>query len=328
VDDRWSYNDLRAVVVENAFLRLVLLPELGGKIWSLEYRPESHEWLWHNPRIAPERSGFGSAFDDHWSGGADTFFPTCYPSAVDGVAIPDAGEWWSIPWRYGVTVDEEGARVVMRAGGRILPVEAERTLTLGHQDHHLRLDFSIRNVGHAPIPFLLGFHPALAVEEGLRLHLPAGEVSVDESSGGTMGRVGQRYSWPWLPVGDALVDMGRTRGAGAGQYGGHFLFPRDGRVWWALTLPEKGIGLGCRASGEFRGLWLWQVYGGWRGYHHIAVEPWSGYPITLDQAVAAGSATWLAPQEHFTAHLTLVAFRGQGEVVEVTEAGRVVWSDR
>ncbi len=32
-------------------------------------------------------------------------------------------------------------------------------------------------------------------------------------------------------------------------------------------------------------LWMWLVYGGWRGYHHVIVEPWTSYPNTLAGAV-------------------------------------------
>lgn len=324
VDDRWAYNGLRTIVMENSLLRLVIVPEVGGKIMSLEYRPRAREWLWRNPRIPLERAGFGASFDDHWSGGADVFFPTCYPCQLDGVRVPDSGEWWSIPWHYDTIVDGEGATVVLSAGGRIWPVEARRTVSLGHGAQHVRLGFEIRNVGHAPLPFLLGFHPALSVRAGAWLHLPAGEVQVDESSGGSMGQVGQRYRWPRLLTADGLeVDMRRTRGREAGQYGGHFFFPDDGIVWWALTDPVEGVGLGCRASEAFRGLWLWQVYGGWRGYQHLAVEPWTSHPITLADAVTAGTADWLQPGESFQADLVLVAFEGTGEVIGVDATGAV-----
>jgi len=323
-DNRWAYNGLKAVVLENRFLRLTVLPEAGGKLLSLEDRAERREWLWRNPRIAPERASVGDSFDDHWSGGADTFFPTCYPCSVDGLDIPDSGEWWNVPWEDSTHEDEAAVRLELRAGGRVFPVESLRRISLGHDARHLRVDFSIRNVGHAPLPFLIGFHPALQVVPGSRIHLPPGTAQVDESSGGSMGHVGQRYRWPMLPVaGGDSVDMGVVRGPEAGQFAGHFLFPDAGRAFWALTDPGGGAGLGLWASEAFTGLWLWQVYGGWRGYYHVALEPWTGHPITLSQAVEAGTACWIKPDAQFHASIVLVCFRGFSEVLQITEAGDV-----
>ena len=41
--------------------------------------------------------------------------------------------------------------------------------------------------------------------------------------------------------------------------------------------------------------WLWQVYGGWRGHHHLALEAWTSHPMDLDGALAVGSARTLDP---------------------------------
>lgn len=323
-DARWAYNGLAAVLLENRHLRLVVLPEAGGKLHALEDRATAREWLWRNPRIAPERAAIGASFDSHWSGGADAFFPTCYPCTVDGLAIPDSGEWWNVPWRHEVSQDASGVTITLRSGGRVYPVESRRTFHLPHDARHVRLGFSVRNVGNARLPFLLGFHPALEVRPGARIHLPQGTVRVDETSGGTMGNVGQTYRWPDLPLpGGSLADMGLVRPPDAGVFGGHFLFPDGGRAFWAVTDPAGGPGLGLAASQEFTGLWLWQVYGGWRGYHHVALEPWTGHPITLSRAVEAGTARWLDPGAEFTAGLTLTCFAGLGTVTDVLESGAV-----
>ncbi|MDA8346933.1 MAG: hypothetical protein M0Z66_15935 [Thermaerobacter sp.] len=304
-DGRWAYNGLQAVVLENAQLRAVVLPEAGAKLYALEDRAAAREWLWHNPRIAPERSQIGATFDNHWSGGADAFFPTCYPCSVDGVAIPDSGEWWSVPWQPDVHEDATGVTLEMTAGGRVYPVISRRSYRLSHAGRELQLGFHIQNVGHAQLPFLLGFHPALALRPGGRIVLPDGVAQVDETSDGTMGAVGQRYAWPLLETASGPSDMSCVRGPEVGQFAGHYLFPSGGKIHWSVWDPDGGPGLSLTASPEFTGVWLWQVYGGWRGYHHVALEPWSGYPITLSDAVAQGSARVLAPGEEFTASLTL-----------------------
>jgi galactose mutarotase-like enzyme len=330
LDDRWQLAGVPVVILENRWLRLVVAPSLGAKLVSLEHRPAGREWLWRNPRIELAAAPFGAPFDDHWAGGADAFFPTCYPCEWQGVRVPDSGEWWSIPWRWQPLADRDGAGtgtgIALAAGGRVWPVMAERTVVLADDAPVVRLGFRIANVGSERVPYLLGFHPALAVAPGCRIHLPDGRVRVDEGDGKRLGRPGLTYRWPNLVLDSGeRVDVGLVPDAGVASYGGHFLFPDDPQsVWWAVTDAASGVGLGLHASTPpFAGLWLWQVYGGWRGYYHVALEPWSGYPLTLDQAVVAGGARWLEPGEEVRAEVTLVAFDGTGVVVGVDRNGRI-----
>jgi galactose mutarotase-like enzyme len=307
-------------------MRLVVLPELGGKIYSLEYRPKSHEWLWQNPRISPQSVGFGSVFDDQWSGGIDVLFPSCYASHWNGESVPDSGEWWSIPWRYRIEQMEDAASVELFAGGRIWPVEAHRTISLEAGSQVVTLGVSLINVGSATLPFLLGFHPALHIEPGYRIDLPSGQGTVGESSGPGLGKPGQEYEWPLLSIPSAsrngVRDMRSVPGPEAGVYGGHYFKPANGELWWALTDTERSIGLGMAApASDFQGLWMWQVYGGWRGYYHLALEPWTAFPITLHEAVEQGTANWLPPGETFSTEIKLISYSGVKAVRRVTAEG-------
>lgn len=326
LDDRWQLSGIPVVVLENRSLRATVAPAVGGKLVGLEHRPSGRQWLWRNDRVELATAAFGAAFDDHWSGGVDVFFPTCYACTWEGARVPDSGEWWSIPWRW-QPLDAVGqAGITMRAGGRIWPVVVERTVSLADDGPLLRLAFRIRNVGHAPVPYLLGVHPALAVTPGCRIHLPAGTVRVDEAGGERLGRPGMHYRWPHLTLGDgSVVDVGAVPGPDQGTFAGHFLFPDDPTdLWWAVTDPSLDVGLGLHASSPpFSGIWLWQVYGGWRGYYHLAVEPWSGYPITLETAVEKGGAAWLRPGEEVTARVLLHAFEGAQDVFGIDADGHV-----
>ena len=67
----WTLHGLRAILVENRFLRLVVLPEAGGKIWQITYKPMDAQILWNNPRILPAKHAIHARYDDVWSGGWD-----------------------------------------------------------------------------------------------------------------------------------------------------------------------------------------------------------------------------------------------------------------
>ena len=63
----WSYCGLRAVVMENRHLRIVILPDAGAKIWQITHRPTDTDLLWNNPRMPPARLAMNSRYDDVWS---------------------------------------------------------------------------------------------------------------------------------------------------------------------------------------------------------------------------------------------------------------------
>jgi hypothetical protein len=50
IDPHWRYHDLRAIVLENARLRLTLLPEVGAKIYDFICKRSDRNFLWHFPR--------------------------------------------------------------------------------------------------------------------------------------------------------------------------------------------------------------------------------------------------------------------------------------
>ena len=113
VNTDWSLRGLRTVVLENRCLRVVVIPELGAKIYQITYKPLDADLLWNNPRAAPERLSMNSRYDDVWCGGWDELFPNDEAASIDGEAYPDHGEVWTGNWRsepFG-TGDEVGVRL-------------------------------------------------------------------------------------------------------------------------------------------------------------------------------------------------------------------------
>jgi hypothetical protein len=45
---------------------------------------------------------------------------------------------------------------------------------------------------------------------------------------------------------------------------------------------------------------MWLAYGGYRGHHHVIIEPWTSMPIHLAEAVAQGTHRHLDVGETFS----------------------------
>ena len=106
-----AIHGLDAVTLENDIIRITVLPQLGGRIWSLIHLPTSRELLWQNQYLPPAVAEYGAGYDSGWAGGWDEVFPSDAPAEIDGVAYPDHGEIWSVP------ADLDGHRGLNRTSG-------------------------------------------------------------------------------------------------------------------------------------------------------------------------------------------------------------------
>ena len=320
----WSFDGLAALILENAALRVVVLPEIGGHVLGIVDKAADRNLLWSNPRTSPRRAPYGANFDDWWSGGWDEIFPTGDRSELDGEPLPYMGELWSVPWK--AEMGEGGGRAWIDAAGlgTTAPARLERTMELRGDEPVLRVRYRLTNLGPRPLPFLWGIHPSFAVTPDHRIDVPAERMVVGVSSGPAMGEVGATYAWPDQPDPTAPTgtrDARRILPASAAVYGGHWAIDlREG--WLALTdtVSRRGIAIAFPRE-VFPYAWLWQVYGGWRGHHHVCLEPWTGYPMQLEQAGAAGRARKLEPGESLEAEIGFVAFGGLDHVGSVGREG-------
>lgn len=320
----WSVAGFEAWILENRHLRVTVLPELGGKVHELIDKAADRDLLWHNPRTPPRKAPFGAHFDDWWSGGWDEIFPTGDVARLHDEPLPYMGELWSVPWSATEVDAGPGAVSTSTSGvGTIAPARLERTLELRDDEPVLRVRYRLTNLDVRTLPFLWGIHPALAVSSAHRIQLPAGRMLVGVSSGPRMGEVGATYEWPEQPEppGPGRRDVSQVLPADAMAFGGHWATElRDG--WWALTdtASRRGIALSFPRD-VFPYVWIWQVYGGWRGHHHLCLEPWTGYPMQLEEAVDLGRHRELEPAASLEAELAFVLFSGLERVTSVSRDG-------
>ena len=68
---RGRLGPLATVDLENRWLKVRVLPEVGAKIYDLIWKPTGRNILYHNPRIAPQVYPIESEFDNYWCGGWD-----------------------------------------------------------------------------------------------------------------------------------------------------------------------------------------------------------------------------------------------------------------
>jgi hypothetical protein len=96
---------LDAVVLENDWVKVTLMPDFGGRIASILYKPTGHEELYQNPVGSPWGYREGS-FYYNWLMVYGGIFPT--------LPEPEHGKTWILPWSHKVverTADKVSVRM-------------------------------------------------------------------------------------------------------------------------------------------------------------------------------------------------------------------------
>ncbi len=316
----WSVGGIPALILENAALRVTVMPELGGHVLEFVDKAADRNLLWSNPRTRPRRAPYGANFDDWWSGGWDEIFPTGDRASLHGEKLPYMGELWSVPWTATAGTTSGDAWIETTGLGTVAPARFERKMELHGDEPVLRVRYRLTNLDVRPLPFLWGIHPCFAVTAAHRIDVPANQMLVGISSGPAMGAVDTTYTWPNQPDSAAPTgsrDARRVLPASAGMFGGHWATDLQAG-WLAVTDTEFRRGVAMAFSREvFPQAWLWQVYGGWRGHHHVCLEPWTGYPMQLQEAEAHDRARVLQPGESLTTEVAFIVFDGLAEVTSI-----------
>jgi len=323
IDTNWHYHGLRALVVENRHLRLVILPELGGKLWSLVDKATDREIFWHNPRMGPRPAPYGAAYDDWFCGGWDELFPNDAPTSFAGDLYPDHGEWWAMPFAWEITTQRpDEVTVHCWRAGVVTDTRVDRWITLRADAPTFTTRYRIHNAGSQPLDYLWKLHPALAIAPGARIDLPACTVRPEAAFNDRLDK--QPFTWPAArgAQGEA-VDMRVVPGKEAATC--DFYYATDlAAGWCALTNAAAGVGFGLAFDpAVFRSVWVFGAYGGWRGHYTTILEPCTGYPYQLEEAVAQGTASQLATGATLDTTVTAVLYHGRASVGEITPEGEV-----
>lgn len=320
IDDNWTHHGLRVVRLQNRHLAIDVLPQRGANIFRVLDKHRDLDVLWKSPRVAPHVAAVHADFDDHWAGGWDDAFPGGRSSRNRyGDLLPYMGEVWTAPADYRVEVADDAIVLSTTVRTPITPAELTRTITLRADEERFTLSYQLSNIGTMPFDYNWGVHPSLAIRPGMRFDIPATRGLVDEAGGELLGLPGDEYDWPTLRG----RDLRTADDIDVGAFALHYLTGLTAG-WVAATdvADRRGFGL-CFDHELFPVVWFCLVYGGWRGYQQALIEPWTGYPSPLQDAVAAGRARLLDPGETQRTEVVAALYDGVAAVSELRPDGTV-----
>ncbi len=318
-----AIHGLDAVALENDFLRITVLPQLGGRIWSLIHLPTSRELLWQNPHLPPAVAEYGAGYDSGWAGGWDEVFPSDAPAEIDGVAYPDHGEIWSVPADLEIIEDSTERSVIRLANtGRATGARFEKWLTLEGSDSTLRLRYVIQNMADTPLKFLWKPHASLALRGPARLDLPARRVLVDREV--STGFTSTEVQWPYATGLDGQIDLRQVPAGDSGQV--HFFDAVElDAGWCAVTHTEERLGFALAFDPTILPyICVFGAYEEAHGVNTIITEPCTAYPYRLDQAIAQNTVGHLDPGATLDTEILAIVYSGLNQVSHITSSGAVI----
>jgi galactose mutarotase-like enzyme len=302
----------RAVALSNDALRLVVVPELGGKIISMVSRRSGREWLWSNPYLPLRRPPPGvSDFGHYDTGGWDEVFPTVNPCQVPDSAwgdrmLTDHGELWYRSWQTiaAELVPQRSATLTLAVDHPELPFRFKRALTLAADVGPLTASYELTNRSGRPLPYIWAAHPLLAIEPGDTIQLPAGTpMSSTDSVGLEFAGGTASFAWPTARLASGhTLDWSYVPGKAAGFAAK--LFAQNVSMGFVEIIDKAQQDcirlLFSPTRIPYIGLWL--NYGGWsrastEPYFNIGVEPTTSPYDDLKAAVQQNAASPLQKGE-------------------------------
>jgi len=297
--------DMNAIdILENQAIKLILAPQLGGKIAQIIQKVSSRAWLAKHPRLVWQPVDAAVLSDPNAYvrfadfGGWDECCPTIgycsYPivGKYYQKMLYDHGDCWcQIPQEILPAPNS----VTHLWKGKTLDFELQRTIRLDGQLPEFTLEYTLRSCSTEPLFLLWCAHPLFAIEPGMSLHLPLGIRMTIVSSNSPLGQYGTEFNWPMCGpknLSHIMPDAGWSCKLVSEpmQHADIVLHTNTGDKCCISWQPQELV---------FR-LGLWLNYHGWSGdggapFANIGIEPMIGMIDCLDRNLSQQTGIWVFP---------------------------------
>ncbi|MEM7129994.1 MAG: DUF5107 domain-containing protein [Chloroflexota bacterium] len=182
----------RLIVLENKYLQLLILPELGGRLWQINHKSSGNRLFYQNRVVKPSPWGPGNQLGWLALGGLEWNLP-----------VIEHGYDWGTEWQVSAIQHSPDLASVMLEtplDGRAL--HAAITIWLQADMASVIVQPKIRNVSDQALDFdywqtaMLAPGPENAPSSALQFILPSTEVMVHSTGDPALPPSGERMSWP------------------------------------------------------------------------------------------------------------------------------------
>ena len=205
----------RTIVLENAFLELTILPELGGRLWQVVHKPTGNRMFYQNTVVKPTRWGPSNQRGWFGLGGLEWNIPVIEHGYEWGT------EWGVLPLQH----SPELASVTLFTPPDGRPLNASITISLLAGAASFEVEPSISNLSDKSVTFdywqTAMLAPGKKNSPSAQLHfvVPSAQMMVHSTNDPALPLPGETFTWPQYDGRD-LSHLGNWN-----QYLGFFEYP-------------------------------------------------------------------------------------------------------
>ena len=293
------YKDIPAITLTNETLKMVVLPENGGKVASLVELRSGREFLLQTANQSYKKQMYDGDYTQGECSGFDDMFPTVDPVAYpdfpwQGTFMPDHGEVCALKWNYKIRDDS----LVLSVDGIRFPYLFAKEISFC-RSNRIRVAYFATNKSAYPFDYIFASHLMLNVEDNGRILLPG----MDSATWGFSrfpidGNYGDKIHWPTAIIDGQQIRLDTTPAFDIN--GNNYKFFADKPLlagWCGYRYPDQTEFKLYFSPLELPAFCLWVNEGWFHGFRNIALEPCSAPFDRIDIARLHGKSSVLAPYE-------------------------------
>jgi len=182
----------KAVILENRYLRLTFLPELGGRLYSCIFKPSGQNIFYQNSVLKPSYWGPLNREENWWlaAGGMEWALP-----------VEEHGYEWGVPWTYSIEHQPDQISIILRDSAANDRLRAAIKITLPSERAYFVLQPQLVNPTSQAIPCQFWINAALtlgsaSIPADTEFIYPTDSMLVHSTGDKSLPAARQILTWP------------------------------------------------------------------------------------------------------------------------------------
>ena len=294
INDKWTYNRMKVVYMENEFLKIGIMVGRGSDIFQYTYKPKGLDIMLRldkdivNPQdIFSQQRDTQNQFEDYYYGGWQEILPNSPPLNYRGAQLGQHGEVSLIPWDYAI-LNNSKEEVSLKVWTRPLryPILIEKTMTLKRGDSSLYIDETLTNESDTDLHLMWGHHIAFGLpflKDGASIETSATRFIAEEKMPDyRIFKPKTPQDWPLVETIDSgKIDASKIAKVSDGKFSDlAYLEEFQDQAYYKLATDQMSFMVQWDKS-VFKSLWYWQERYAtqdspwWGKTFAVALEPWT-----------------------------------------------------
>jgi galactose mutarotase-like enzyme len=281
-----QFKKKKALSLENSEVRLVVIPEIGGKIVSFYNKEKSFELLFQNKEEEYKKPSYGDNFAEYDCSGFDDCFPNIDSSKLkyNGSTInyADHGEIWSADFDYQISDD----KLILSYYSQYLDYNYQKKIHL--EANKVKIDYRIENQSEKALPAIWAMHCLINYSQDMELNFPTGVDKIENvMESKYLGKKGEFHKFP-ITV-DKFNNLYRLNRVNNNEETGcekYYVRDKVKLGQCSAFYPQEKIEFIINfEQNKLPYLGFWLTEGGFKNDYNCAFEPADGYYDSVNTAL-------------------------------------------